>query len=222
MELSTKWAWGCAAVAALGGAAWLGGRVYQPEGGVKLAAESRPTLSLMSAGQNVAGAESPGLARPASSQAGTSLRSADQVRDVLMATPAFKGSQPDGDCRVDAAGHLQPDIDMRRRFDYYLREQTEVTAAEIRSLVAVDACPGRGPEVVSQMLDLWDRYARLRAYAYQHPASPRNPFTWLPALNEHQAVRRQILGPAWAEAFYGEEEALFKKLVGAIVGQSTP
>ncbi|WP_374593504.1 hypothetical protein [Aquabacterium sp.] len=221
MELSTKWAWGGAAVAALGGAAWLGGQVYQPEAGVKLA-DNRPALSLMSAGQNLAGAAPAEGAAAVVGAAGTSLRSADQVRDALMATPAFKGSQPDGDCRVNAVGHLQPDIEMRRRFDYYLREQTEVTAAEIRSLVAADACAGRSPEAVSQMLDLWDRYARLRSYAYQYPASPRNPLTWLPALNEHQAVRRQILGPAWAEAFYGEEEALFKKLVGAIVGQTTP
>lgn len=219
MDVSTKWAWGGVAAAVLGGAAWLGTQLYRPEGGVKLAG-GRPALSLMGAGQNAAGAESSGAAPTVSSQAGTSLRSADQVREALMATPAFKGSQPDGDCRVNAAGHLQPDIELRRRFDYYLREQTEVTSGELRSLIAADACPGRGPEAVSQMLDLWDRYARLRAYAYQTPASPRNPFTWLPALNEHKAVRRQILGAAWAEAFYGDEEALFQKLVEAIVGKS--
>ncbi len=220
MEVSAKWALSAVAVVVLGGALWVSGAVYQPGGGVKLA-DSEANLSLMGAGKGAGGSPDAAQAQSAgaSSAAGHASRPVDEVRDLLYSTPSFKGAPIDGDCLVDASGRLKPDIELRRRFDYFLRDQSEVTIPEIRSLLAVDACPGKSAEVVNQMLDVWDKYWRLKMYSYQHAANPSNPLTWLSAFSEHKDVRRQILGPVWAEAFFGEEEALFKKATGSLLGK---
>lgn len=218
MEVPAKWALSAVVVAVLGGALWLSGSIYQPGGGVKLA-DSEANLSLMGAGKGADGpAGAAQINAAGASNPAHATRPVDEVRDLLYSTPSFKGSPIDGDCLVDASGHLKPDIELRRRFDYFLRDQSEVTIPEIRSLLAVDACPGKSTAVVNQMLDVWDKYWRLKMYSYQHAANPSNPLTWLSAFSEHKDVRRQILGPVWAEAFFGEEEALFKKATSSLLG----
>lgn len=217
MEVPAKWAWSVVALSVLAGALWLTGKLYQPLGeprpGVKLA-DSESNLSLLGAGKTASDAGGAGAA-----VAGPAGRTPDEVRDRLYATPMFKGSQPDGACLTDAAGQLKPDIALRRRFDYYLRDQSEVTLPEIRSLLAVDGCPGQRPAVVRQMLDMWDKYLRLQSYPYQHVASAGNPVSWVAAYEERQAVRREVLGAAWSEAFYADEDALLHKLVQAALGR---
>lgn len=222
MEVPAKWTLIGVGVVVLVGAVWVSGKLYQPgSDGVKLA-NSEANLSLMGAGKGTEGAAD--SQQTHATTAGNSAhagRPVDEVRDLLYSSPSFKGSPIDGDCLVDAAGKLKPDIELRRRFDYFLRDQSEVTIPEIRSLVAVDACPGKRPEVVAQMLEVWDKYWRLKMASYQHAANPNNPLTWLAAFSEHKDARRQILGPVWAEAFYGEEEALFQKAAGSMIGSMT-
>jgi hypothetical protein len=222
MEVPAKWALIGVGVVVLAGAVWVSGKVFQPgSDGVKLA-DSEANISLMGAGKGAEGsADSNQANATGASNPAHPVRPVDEVRDLLYSSPSFKGSPIDGACLVDAAGKLKPDIELRRRFDYFLRDQSEVTIPEIRSLVAVDACPGKSPEVVAQMLDMWDKYWRLKMATYQHAANPNNPLTWLSAFSEHKDVRRQVLGPVWAEAFYGEEEALFQKAAGSVLGSMT-
>lgn len=220
MEIRTRWALAASAVFVVGVAAWLATRVYEPSEGVQPAKSGNANFSLMHAGGSVVpvSAGSGGMADDGA--AGAALHTPDEVRELMQAQPGLKGTQPDGDCVVDGAGRLKPDIELRRRFDYYLRAKDAVAAADLRGLVAMEACAGHSPDVAAQMLIVWDQYRQLDAYPYQYNFDSKNPVNWTPAFKERKQVRRKILGQEWSEAFYGAEEAQFDKLVDSLTGKA--
>jgi hypothetical protein len=131
------------------------------------------------------------------------------VHDRLYRHGSFQGTQPDGDWIVGPDGHLKPDIALRRRFEHYMLGQGEVTLDELRLLVADESRRDRGDAVSAEVLEMWDKYMRLRNYAWKYQVVIADRGTWMPAFDEQKTVRRQILGPQWAEAFYRDEEDYF-------------
>lgn len=113
-----------------------------------------------------------------------------------------------GWCVVSAASAevLQPCPDLRRRFDHYLLGLGEVTVTDLRSLVFDDAGRAHGEALAGQILVVWDGYLSLAGYAWSSRFDPADPGTWQAALAEQRQVRRQMLGEAWASAFFADEE----------------
>jgi lipase chaperone LimK len=58
---------------------------------------------------------------------------------------------------------------------------------------------------------VWERYIVLQERRYTTAARLDDPHTWTQALAERQQARREILGLAWAEAFYREEEDAMRR-----------
>lgn len=198
MQMRAVWALGAAVALAAGAWRW-GGHVQQGEataggpGGASDWNRQAPT----SAGN------------PAASAQRSPLRSAAAVHDRLYRHGSFQGTQPDGDWIVGPDGHLKPDIALRRRFEHYMLGQGEVTLDELRLLVADESRRDRGDAVSAEVLEMWDKYMRLRNYAWKYQVVIADRGTWMPAFDEQKTVRRQILGPQWAEAFYRDEEEYF-------------
>lgn len=198
MQMRAVWALGAAAVLAAG-AWWWSGHVHQGEaaaggpGGAFDWNRQAPT----SAGNTA----TPAQRAP--------LRSAADVHDRLYRHGSFQGTQPDGDWIVGQDGHLKPDIALRRRFEHYMLGQGEVTLDELRLLVADESRRDRGDAISAEVLEMWDKYLRLRNYAWKNQLVIADRGTWMPAFDEQKTVRRQILGPQWAEAFYRDEEDYF-------------
>lgn len=129
-----------------------------------------------------------------------------QTRERLFRHGSLAGSSPTGDwCVRD--GRLQPCEALRHRFEYYLLALGEVTAADLRALVADEVTRAHGSAPVADILSLWDRHLALRAHPYRTVFDPHNLATWRALLDEQQRVRRQMLGEAWAQAFFATEEA---------------
>lgn len=134
-------------------------------------------------------------------------RSVREVERALLEQGSLRGTEPDGGWLLDEAGRLQPSIALRRRFDYYLSGVGEATLPELSALLATHARRDLAPGPAAEVLALWDRYLALQQYRFQHSVRMDDRATWPVALAERQQVRRQMLGVAWAAAFYADEEA---------------
>lgn len=148
------------------------------------------------------------MAAGSSSPASTAVagRSPEDVAHALFTEGSLRGTSPDGDWGVDASGQLRPSITLRRRFDYYLSALGEASVDELGALMLADATRDVGAEAAARIREVWERYVRLQQQRYEHQVKLGDRGSWEPALAERQLARRRILGPAWAEAFYREEE----------------
>lgn len=126
----------------------------------------------------------------------------------VAASSALRGTALDGDWGLDGAGQLQPTRALRQRFDHLLLLQGQAPlsalTAHLRWLAGQDDLTAAQADAV---LQVWQRYLGLLQAPIRSVARPDQPDTVGPALAERQQLRRQWLGPAWAQAFYGEEEA---------------
>jgi lipase chaperone LimK len=173
----------------------------------------------------------PGEVTTASPPPAERARDAGTVRDPaslqawLETHSSLQGATLDGDWGLDAQGALRPGLGVRRRFDQLLTLQGEASLAELRALVGEgvraaaraaglsdDAAQGRAGEVQA----LWDRYVALLAHPWQRHPRVDDAASLAAALAERQPVRRAQLGAAWADAFYGEEEAALLTLLRAM------
>lgn len=135
--------------------------------------------------------------------------SAEQVRQRLFRQGSLAGTEAAGDWCVSQS-QLQPCAGLHHRFEYYILGLGEVTADELRVLVADEAQRAHGPVLAGQIVALWDRYWQLRGHAWRHRFDQNDRSTWLPVFEERRLVRRQILGAEWAAAFYADEETRFQ------------
>ncbi|MFN3888484.1 MAG: lipase secretion chaperone [Aquabacterium sp.] len=135
--------------------------------------------------------------------------SAEQVRQRLFRQGSLAGTEAAGDWCVSQS-QLQPCAGLRHRFEYYILGLGEVTADELRVLVADEVQRAHGPVLAGQIVALWDRYWQLRGHAWRHRFDQNDRSTWLPVFEERRLVRRQILGAEWAAAFYADEETRFQ------------
>jgi hypothetical protein len=100
-------------------------------------------------------------------------------------------------------GRLLPDPALRRRFDALLISGSPDTAQAALLRAARAELP---PAAAAEVLRLWQGYLQLQQQDWQLKVDLNRIETWDAALGERQTVRRERLGPDWAEAFYGDDE----------------
>jgi lipase chaperone LimK len=128
------------------------------------------------------------------------------ARSDPLATTSLRNTVEDGDVRFDANGMLVIDRDLRRRFDYYLSLIGEYELVQIRALFRRSLDNSIGPPRAAAVLDAFDRYVAFqRALDAAGIASVKDAAERLRRVSR---LRRETLGAAMAEAFFGEEERL--------------
>lgn len=146
------------------------------------------------------------------------------VGPVGTALPtSLRDTDPDGDWRVDAQGRLVVERAVRRRFDYWLSSLGERSAEDLERQVLTQARQALPPAAAEQLAVVWRGYLAVQRHAWQRVVQPGQPGTWRVALEERQSVRRRLLGTAWAEAFYGDEQRrLWAQILAWESGQPLP
>lgn len=125
---------------------------------------------------------------------------------------SLRGTAADGGVDTGFGGHLQPDMALRRLFDYYLTLRGETDLHGIRRLLHEDLLRRRLDEpLIGEVMRAFDRYVRYQ----QAAAGLANP----PGLSlagqfaRIDALRRQMLGDTLAAAFFGAEQARQQQLL---------
>lgn len=206
MQVNRSWV-ALAVALVVVGSAWLIHRAYQSGETGQFATGDNANWSLLGAGKNAPDAKTPGAEVPLGSPAA--------VRDKLFKQGSFAGTELDGNWSV-VDGKLVPALALRLRFENYLLGLGEVTQEEIRMLVQDDARRDVGNQAAADIMAIWDKYMALRAHPFQQPFKQNDRATWSPFFDEARMVRRQILGKAWAEAFFAEEEAEFTRYLAKL------
>jgi lipase chaperone LimK len=153
--------------------------------------------SLLAAGGHGADAAAPIAANAAAPQASNSLAN----------------TQLDGDWSIGPNGQPQPSMALRRRFDYFLLLQGEVDISALSAQIRQQVQVAHGAAAAQQIMAVWDSYLRLQKHNWTTQINMQRRDTWSPALAERTAVRRQLLGTAWAEAFYADEENALHQMI---------
>jgi lipase chaperone LimK len=138
-----------------------------------------------------------------------SLRTPDQTRLRLFKEGSFAGTEPAGSWCVADDKKLRPCADLRSRFEYYVLGLGEVTIEDIRGLIQDEARRDNGDQLAGEIMAVWDKYWEVRTYGWRNKFVQNDRATWMPVFEEQRSVRRQILGAAWAEAFFKGDEQHF-------------
>lgn len=123
-----------------------------------------------------------------------------------------------GSWALQPGGGLKPDEELRNRFEGYLDRGDGATRQELRDCLLQSAQQEAGPQAATEIAGLWDRYLQARNHNWQHRLNPNDPSTWPAAFEERGRVRRELLGPAWADAFYATEDRVLRQVLGAPAG----
>lgn len=152
-------------------------------------------------GATPTGAPVPGVAGgPAQSPAGSTLP---------PLPTSLQDTEEDGAVSVDASGHLVPNADLRRFFNYYLSATGEESASLIRErILAALRAKKLPPAALDEAVQVLDDYLAYldaaRSLASTQGATTLDTAERLEALRK---LRREHLGGA-AEGLFGEEEAV--------------
>jgi lipase chaperone LimK len=131
----------------------------------------------------------------------------------LSPASSLANTQTDGEWSIGANGQPQPSRALRRRFDYLLLQQGEVSLDSVAQQIRQQVQIAHGAATAQKIMALWDSYLRLQQHAWTVQVNMQRPATWTSALAERSTVRRQLLGPAWADAFYRDEENELKQMI---------
>lgn len=142
-------------------------------------------------------------------------RTPTQLRELLVQQGVFDASTMDGSWSIER-GRLHPTLALRQRFDHYLLGLDLCSEQDLRSLVKDDATRQVGATMAADILAVWDAYARLRQHTPQHPFKQNDRSTWHAHVDELRMVRRAALGPAWADAFFAQDDASFKQYLAQL------
>jgi lipase chaperone LimK len=126
---------------------------------------------------------------------------------------SLANTQPDGDWSIGPNGQPQPSIALRRRFDYFLLLQGEQDLSTLAAQMRQQIQAAHGAAAAQTIMGLWVSYLQLQQHNWTTQVNMQRSETWAPALAERSAVRRQLLGSAWAEAFYGDEERALRQTI---------
>jgi lipase chaperone LimK len=150
---------------------------------------------------------------------GSGVPELEQIEHVLFEHGSLRGTTLDGDWGLDAHGQLQPSRALRRRFDQLLTTQGEVSREELGVWLRAKASKDVGVSAAQAIMQIWHKYLVLEGQEYRYGVRLDEPESLRWALQERQIKRREILGVAWAAAFYAEEEAL---LTQSLASDHTP
>ena len=150
---------------------------------------------------------------PMTNAGGPGSIDAADIETRLFTDGSLRGALFDGSWGRWADGRLQPDFALRRRFDQLLTTVGEASTDELRAFVASRAERDTSPEQARAVLALWDQYLALQQVRHAETLDLTQPAQWPRLLQAHQLARREHLGPAWADAFFGEEEQRFRELI---------
>lgn len=215
--MTPRLAWaGAAALLLAVGAVGLAGRPAQPAAGPAGAPAGLPP-DQRSGGMApaAAAAERAPASGPAAADA------AEAVHRQLFSSGSLQGAQPDGAWVLDGQGRLLPAIGVRQRFDQWLSTLGEVSAEQLTALVQAQARRDLGEAGAAQVMAVWNRYLQLQQQRWTVALDGHDLRLWESALAERQRVRRALLGMAWAEAFYRDEETALRQHLQAKTGQAT-
>lgn len=152
-------------------------------------------------------------ARPAAATPDKALIAPEDLWQRIFVDGSLRGTDLDGGWGNWNGQQLLPSRELRRRFDQLLTTVGEAEPEELRALVAWLAERDLGPQGAQEVLAVWDRYLNLQHHAFQEPMDLTRPDRWGQVLQEHQLARRDALGPAWADAFYRDEETAFRQRI---------
>lgn len=142
-------------------------------------------------------------AAPASAVARAQVISVEALRKA----GSLRGTEMDGDWGQFSGGVLTPSIRLRQRFDHLLIGIGEVDPDALRSWIADQVRTAHGDKGAAQVLSVYDAYIKLqRSQVGSKAADPSDPSAWQRWIAERAAARSEALGPAWAQAFFAEEE----------------
>jgi len=129
---------------------------------------------------------------------------------------SLRGTRTDGGLVTDADGHFVPTIDARRLFDYFLTATGEIPADAIHTRIQQEIERRLQPGAAAEAVALLDRYLvyreRVRALAQADVPDDGDLDARLATL---MALRREVLGPDAAEAFFADEEDDARRLLQA-------
>lgn len=140
-------------------------------------------------------------------------RSGADVEHALFVEGSLREAVLDGEWGVGAHGRLQPSLALRRRFDQLLTTLGEVHLDELTGWLRERTLRDVGPQASAEILAVWDRYVALQERRHATAVRLDDPRSWEQALAERQLARRELLGPAWAEAFYRDEEDAMRRQI---------
>ena len=144
------------------------------------------------------------------------------LASTLYSQGSLKGAEPDGVLAADASGRLLVSMSVRRRFDHLLSASGELTPAEITGLLQSQAFAELPGTAVGELMDLWQQYLALLSQRFEHGVDAAGEASVSAALEERSRVRRQLLGPAWADAFFGAEERALRERLSITLSELKP
>lgn len=157
-----------------------------------------------------------------SSVIGVAQLTPEQVRQRLLVRGSLQGTEPSGDWCVRDGQTLAPCKGLRDRFEYYILGIGEVSIADIRGLVEDEARRAVGERLAQSIMDIFDKYWRIRTYDWKSSFIQSDRSTWMPVFEEQRSVRRQILGQPWADAFFQDDEKHFQEYYAQLESGQPP
>lgn len=129
---------------------------------------------------------------------------------------SLRGTRTDGGLVTDADGHFVPTLDARRLFDYFLTATGEISNDTLRTRIQQEIARRLQPAAAREATALLDRYLvyRERVRTLATAAVPDDGDLDI-RLATLMALRREVLGPDAAEAFFSDEEADARRLLEA-------
>ncbi|MEY4585217.1 MAG: hypothetical protein RJB10_1714 [Pseudomonadota bacterium] len=137
-----------------------------------------------------------------------------------LQTSSLADTEADGSWSIGANGQAQPNMALRRRFDYFLLLQGERSVAALTAEIQRQVLAAHGALAAQQIVALWHSYVQLQQRQWRTQVDMLRPSTLSNALTERAQVRRELLGVAWADAFYREEEDALRQQIAKSNGQT--
>ncbi len=173
--------------------------------------DSPPAAPLFDPEQKRDFVPSPALAVPASAiDDWESMRDAiERSLPVASSGPrprSLRGSDIDGELRVDADGHFVPDPRALALMDYFFAASGEEPLDVIRGRIVREILARLEFPAAQEAIHVLDRYIAYRQAARDLLSGEAAPHDLERRLQWMRELRREVLGPELSTAFYGEQE----------------
>ncbi len=172
---------------------------WQSRDAVTTDAKTTPATAADEGGRDDATAET--VAAPTPSTARTRTSATTTTADWPA---SLRDSEPDGAVTLDAQGRVQPSLELRHLFDYFLSALGERDVTAIRTLLLDHVRALHGDTVAAEVAALFDRYVDYQQALAAMQAPPGESLR--ARLERVRDLRRRLLDPAMADAFFGDEE----------------